>query len=158
MTPTPINHDADARRPLKSRNTVWASFFSQSLLKLGFTPNAVSVLSIAWAAIGGGAMLLASRELIFSSGTWWIIAAAGIQLRLFCNLMDGLLAIEGGLKSPTGDLFNEIPDRLADALILVTLGYAGGTSWTIALGWAATAGAFFHGLCPHSRRITHRTA
>lgn len=74
---------------------------------------------------------------------FWLVAAAGIQGRLFCNLMDGLLAVEGGLKSATGELFNEIPDRFADALILVPLGYATGTPWGIALGWAAAAGAVF---------------
>ena len=52
-----------------------------------------------------------------------------------------MLAVEGGLKSVTGELYNEIPDRIADALILAPLGYAVGTSWGIALGWAAAAGA-----------------
>lgn len=131
--------DNDSRRPLKSRTTAWAGFFSRGMLWLGLKPNTVSLLGILCAAIGGGAMLQAVR----SEHAWlfWLIAAAGVQLRLFCNMMDGLLAVEGGLKSPTGDLFNEIPDRIDDALILVPLGYAGGTSWTIALGWSAAAGA-----------------
>lgn len=71
----------------------------------------------------------------------WLAAAFLVQLRLFCNLMDGLLAVEGGLKSPTGELFNELPDRIEDALILVPLGYAGGTGLSVALGWAAACGA-----------------
>jgi phosphatidylglycerophosphate synthase len=71
-------------------------------------------------------------------------AAAGIQLRLLCNLLDGMLAVEAGLKSPTGEIFNELPDRLADVLILVGAGYAvreptvGPT-----LGWAAALAAVF---------------
>ena len=32
-------------------------------------------------------------------------AAAGIQLRLLCNLLDGMLAVEAGLKSRTGEIF-----------------------------------------------------
>lgn len=52
-----------------------------------------------------------------------------------------MLAVEGGLKSPTGELFNELPDRLADALILAPLGYAEGSAAGIALGWAAACGA-----------------
>ena len=72
---------------------------------------------------------------------FWLIAAAGVQLRLFCNMMDGLLAVEGGLKSATGELFNAIPDRIVAAFILVPLGYAGGTEWSIALGWAAMGGS-----------------
>lgn len=75
------------------------------------------------------------------NGWSWLVAAVGIQLRLLCNLMDGMLAVEGGLKSATGDLFNEFPDRVADVLILVGLGYAGGTEWSSGLGWAAACGA-----------------
>lgn len=134
-----MTSDPGSRRPLKSRTTAWAGFFSRKMLKLGLTPNGVSLLGIACAAAGGGAALMAPH----SAHAWafWLLAAAGIQLRLFCNMMDGLLAVEGGLKSPTGDLYNEIPDRIDDALILVPLGYAGGTEWSIALGWAAMGGA-----------------
>ena len=35
-----------------------------------------------------------------------IIAAVAIPLRLLCNLFDGMLAVEGGLKSPTWPLYN----------------------------------------------------
>ena len=77
------------------------------------------------------------------TAAFWFVAAFGIQMRLFCNMMDGLLAVEGGLKSATGELFNEIPDRIADAMILVPLGYAGGTALSISLGWAAAFGAVF---------------
>lgn len=66
------------------------------------------------------------------------MAAAAIQLRLLCNLLDGLMAVESGLKSVHGDLFNEIPDRIADSLILIAAGYAT-TSGSLgpALGWTA---------------------
>ncbi len=73
----------------------------------------------------------------------WLGAIAGIQLRLLCNLMDGLLAVEGGLKSLTGDLWNDAPDRLADALILAGagLGAAHSVPWAAHLGWAAAIAA-----------------
>jgi phosphatidylglycerophosphate synthase len=134
-----VNEAPVTRRPLKSRNTGWAGFFSRNMLRIGLKPNTVSLMSIVCAAIGGAAFLLAVR----SEHAWafWLAGAAGVQLRLFCNLMDGLLAVEGGLKSPTGEMFNELPDRIGDALILVPLGYAGGTDWSIALGWAAACGA-----------------
>jgi phosphatidylglycerophosphate synthase len=133
--------EPSARRPLKSRTTAWARFFSTSMLRIGLKPNTVSLLSIVCAAVGGGAAWWASQAGV--SPWFWLLAATGVQLRLFCNLMDGLLAVEGGLKSATGELFNEIPDRIADALILVPFGYAGGTDLTAALGWAAAAGAVF---------------
>jgi len=61
-----------------------------------------------------------------------LACAAGVQLRLLCNLLDGMVAIEGGKQSPLGGLYNELPDRLADAVLLVALGYAAAVPW---LGW-----------------------
>jgi len=61
-------------------------------------------------------------------------AAIAVQLRLLCNLIDGMVAIEGGKQSPVGALYNEFPDRIADSLLLVALGYACGVPW---LGWLA---------------------
>lgn len=72
------------------------------------------------------------------------MAALTIQLRLLCNLMDGLVAIEGGKKTPTGGLFNEVPDRLCDAFTLIGLGYACRHLWLgVELGYLATILAFF---------------
>ncbi len=69
-------------------------------------------------------------------------AAACVQLRLVCNLLDGMVAVEGGLKGATGDLWNEAPDRVADSLFLVGAGYAvPGLAWAPALGWAAALAA-----------------
>jgi phosphatidylglycerophosphate synthase len=60
-----------------------------------------------------------------------------IQLRLLANMLDGLVAVEGGRKTATGDVFNEVPDRVADVLILAPAGYA--LTWLgplgITLGW-----------------------
>ena len=66
--------------------------------------------------------------------TCLIAAALFIQLRLLCNLFDGMVAIEGGLASKDGPFWNEFPDRVADILILVGAGLACGF---VALGWAA---------------------
>src|SRR6202007_481408 len=51
---------------------------------------------------------------------------------LLANVVDGLVAIEGGKRSALGDLWNELPDRLTDSIILVSLGVAFGAAW---LGW-----------------------
>ena len=67
-----------------------------------------------------------------------VVAAICVQLRLLCNLLDGMVAIEGGRRSAVGALFNEIPDRIADSLFIVALGYAIDTAW---LGWAGALAA-----------------
>jgi len=56
-----------------------------------------------------------------------------VQLRLLCNLLDGMVAVEGGLGGPTGPLWNELPDRIADSVFIVALGMAAGVP---ILGWA----------------------
>lgn len=96
------------------------------------TPNQISLLSMVFAAIGGA--------LIAIGGAWivWLAAAVCVQLRLLCNLIDGMVAVEGGKGSATGALYNELPDRVSDALLLVPLGYAAGFGW---LGWATALAA-----------------
>jgi phosphatidylglycerophosphate synthase len=117
------------RRPLKSRQTGWASALARLLLRTPLTPNALSMTGIGFAAAGADCFVLAPRL------PWlWLGAAGFIQLRLLANLMDGLLAVEGGRKSPTGALFNEVPDRIEDSVLLVAAGYAAGIA---VLGWAA---------------------
>lgn len=46
-------------------------------------------------------------------------AAVFIQLRLICNLMDGMVAVEGKIASKLGELFNDFPDRFADGIIIL---------------------------------------
>ncbi len=130
-------NDAGARRPLKSRGTAWASGLSRALLKTGLRPNQVSFLSIVFAAAAAGFLICPEPP------AWWhwLAAATCIQLRLLCNLMDGMLAVEGGLKTPNGELYNEFPDRLADLLILAALGLADGTTASERLGWLCAGGA-----------------
>jgi phosphatidylglycerophosphate synthase len=117
------------RRPLASRQTAWAGTLAKATCRLGLTPNAISVIGIGFAALGAGAMVLAPDH------RWlWLVAALGIQLRLLANMLDGLVAIEGGRKSATGALYNEFPDRIEDSLLLVAAGYATALP---ELGWAA---------------------
>lgn len=117
------------RRPLKSRQTGWAGMLARLQLKTPLTPNAVSVAGIGFAAAGAACFAFAPRQPLL-----WLGGALFIQLRLLANMMDGLLAVEGGRKSPTGALYNEFPDRIEDALLLVAAGYGAGMP---TLGWAA---------------------
>ena len=71
-----------------------------------------------------------------------MLAALAIQLRLLCNLLDGMVAVEHGKGSTAGPIWNELPDRVADLLLLVGAGYAGamlGQAYAEPLGWLAGA-------------------
>ncbi|MFA5684990.1 MAG: CDP-alcohol phosphatidyltransferase family protein [Lysobacteraceae bacterium] len=117
---------SDNRRPLRTRDAGWARRLAAVLAASAITPNRISVLGIVFALIGT-VLLLA-----WPTPAGFVLAALCVQLRLLCNLLDGMVAIEGGKQSPTGALYNELPDRIADSLLLVALGHAAGLPW---LGW-----------------------
>jgi phosphatidylglycerophosphate synthase len=119
---------ADARRPLTSRNTAWARWLSRRLAATKITPNQISLASIGFALLGGLLLLRPDWPVAM------LFAAICIQLRLLCNLIDGMVAVEGGKGTPTGALYNEIPDRIADSLLLIGAGYGIGLP---VLGWLA---------------------
>jgi phosphatidylglycerophosphate synthase len=60
----------------------------------------------------------------YAQAALFVAAIGGIQGRLACNLLDGMVAIEGGKKTTSGDIFNDLPDRISDPLIIVPAGYA----------------------------------
>ena len=121
-----------SRRPLATRNAGWARALAAALARNGASPDLISFLSIP-VSLGGAAALL------------WLPAPAGpllcalaIQLRLLCNLLDGMVAVEGGRGGPTGPLWNELPDRIADTVFIVAIAIAAGEP---ALGWASALAA-----------------
>lgn len=75
---------------------------------------------------------------MFAQIALWLLAALFIQLRLLCNLFDGMLAVEFEKASALGAIYNDLPDRPADVLVLVGAGYAlSFWSWSPTIGWIA---------------------
>lgn len=138
----PLTDDATpSRRPLKSRQTGWARALAAALVRRRVRPNTISALSVLFAALAGAALWMAPAAGRGVAMALHLVAAAAIQLRLLCNLLDGMVAVEGGMGSKTGELWNDLPDRFADALVLLGVGYAlRGYGWErgVELGWLAT--------------------
>ncbi len=111
------------RRPISVRSAAWSGKLATMLIAAGLTPNQVSLASIGFGVVGG-VLLLASAGASPAAAGCLVAAAVCIQLRLLCNLLDGMMAVEGGLKTSTGPLFNEFPDRVTDTIFLVAAGYA----------------------------------
>jgi phosphatidylglycerophosphate synthase len=125
-----------ARRPIKARNTRWASRIAAWLGRVGVRPNAISIASVFFAGAAG--LCLASTNVAdgASRGLLFLLSGMLIQTRLLCNLFDGMVAVEGGHKTKSGEIYNELPDRFADVFILVGAGYAWvRVEWGPLLGW-----------------------
>jgi phosphatidylglycerophosphate synthase len=128
----------DNRRPLKSRNTNWAAATARALARMGFKPNQISIFSVVFAAASGGCFVFSAHAEGLAKIAFLLIAAVCIQCRLLCNLFDGMVAVEGGMRTKSGEIYNELPDRVADAFILLGAGYGShGFKYSAELGWAA---------------------
>lgn len=128
------------RRPIASRDTGWARTMAGRLAAAGVAPNTISAASMAGGLAAGACFAaLAWTEQPWLRSLAAAGAIAGMQFRLLCNLFDGMVALAGGRRpSPTGELWNDLPDRVSDACILVGAGIAamhlpGGRE----LGWGA---------------------
>ncbi len=126
------------RRPIATRNARWAAATAQALARSRITPNMISQASIVFAALAGLAFWASAQAVALGAAVLLILGALGCQLRLLCNLFDGMVAVEGGKSAPDGPFWNEAPDRFADIAILVGAGLALDQP---TLGFAAAAAA-----------------
>jgi phosphatidylglycerophosphate synthase len=124
------------RRPLKVRRAGFWIPLASRLRSAGVTPNTVSLIGLAVGVLSG--VLLAATRFVdpgILQRILWLISALCILLRGGCNVLDGIIAVETGCGSPTGTLWNEVPDRISDVATLLGAGYAAGGAPV--LGWLA---------------------
>ena len=108
------------RRPIATIFRATGRGFVGLCIKWGVHANVVSLLSVA-SATGAAACF-------WQSGRWpfLLIPAAGLcYLRLWFNMLDGMVALQSGEASPRGELFNELPDRVSDVLIFCGVAHSG---------------------------------
>lgn len=134
------------RRTIKTRDTKWAKELATYVAtKTDITPNDISLYSVYCGLVAFiayiGYVCPQIPEQFYPLLA--IIAVIGIQLRLLCNLIDGMVAVEGGKKSVVGDIYNEFPDRLSDTFILIGAGIAGSSWISVSLGIMAALFAMF---------------
>ena len=130
--------EAMDRRPIATRNRKWAQAATVWLASRNVSPNAISIAGMCACIVAGialGATSIADYRVL------WLIAALGAQLRLTANMLDGMVALASGRASKTGELYNEVPDRISDAAVFIGAGFAWGGNVT--LGYIATILAIF---------------
>ncbi|HZW06887.1 MAG TPA: CDP-alcohol phosphatidyltransferase family protein [Phycisphaerales bacterium] len=162
----PVSAD---RRPLRSRSFPVFVALARALAARRVHPNLISIASTL-CAVGGALLLVAAfRSGGEPAGRAMLVAAGTLfMVRLLCNMLDGMVAVEGGLGTPAGELYNEVPDRVSDAAALIGAGYAVNgcptlgftaailavmTAYIRAVGKGAGAGSDFSGLMDKKRRM-----
>jgi phosphatidylglycerophosphate synthase len=127
------------RRPLASRDKAASKRLASWLARHGVRPNTISVAGMVAGVLAGCAF--AATGLLEPQWFFVLLAAGLIQLRLLANMLDGMVAVQTQQASPVGELFNEVPDRVSDAAILIGAGYASGAAPQ--LGYLAACVALF---------------
>ena len=129
-----MEHEPTIRRPIPARSSRYSIAFARWLAGKGITPNQISLFGLA-AGVGSGAALFLTPHLPGLARLLLVASAIMVVLRGLSNMFDGMVAVEHNRASPTGMLYNEIPDRISDAALMVGAGYAVGGDPVA--GWAA---------------------
>jgi phosphatidylglycerophosphate synthase len=89
-------------------------------VRLGIPPDLISYLSIVAA--------LAAALCFWKSGrNVWLLVIAPLfcYLRLWFNMLDGMVAVAAGTASARGEVVNDLPDRISDVIIFVGVAHSG---------------------------------
>ncbi|MBS3955170.1 MAG: CDP-alcohol phosphatidyltransferase family protein [Methylomicrobium sp.] len=138
INPDKSNED---RRDVPAREFKGSKVLAHRLAQTNISANMISVFGVIAAILASLAFLATPETTELTRRILWISAGLFIGLRLLCNMLDGMVAVEWGKSSPVGALYNEIPDRLSDFIILLGAGYSLGGN--VNLGFLAAFTAVF---------------
>src|SRR5438094_7314434 len=114
-----IDYQPTWRRPIARTFRRTAHVPVRWCVRRGIHPNLVSYSSIVASA---GAALCFWQA---GAAPWLLIPAVGLcYLRLWLNMLDGMVALASGTASRTGEIANELPDRVSDVLIFVGVAHS----------------------------------
>ncbi len=114
------HYEPTSRRPIANIFRLTAQGVTRFCVRLGFHPDTISYLSIVAAAL--------AAVCFWRSGTHRILllfAPGFCYLRLWFNMLDGMVALASGKASWRGEILNDLPDRVSDVLIFAGVAHSG---------------------------------
>ena len=113
-------YEPTSRRPIADGFRSTARFATALCVRLGIHPDSISYASIGAAA---GAAFCFWKS---GSHPWLLILAPLLcYLRLWCNMLDGMVALASGKASARGEILNDLPDRISDVVIFIGVAHGG---------------------------------
>src|SRR3954463_5896650 len=113
-------YEPTSRRPIADGFRATAHFATALCVRLGIHPDSISYASIFAAAL--------AAVCFWKSGKYpWLLFLAPLlcYVRLWFNMLDGMVAIASGKASARGEILNDLPDRVSDVLIFVGVAHSG---------------------------------
>lgn len=109
-----------ARRPIAESFRRTARGATRFCRRVGIDADAISYFSIVAAALAGLCFWQSGRH-----PDLLIFAPLFCALRLWCNMLDGMVALAAGNTGGRGEVLNDLPDRVSDVLIFVGAAHSG---------------------------------
>ena len=125
------HYEPTSRRPIAAAFRRTADAAVRVCLTTGISPDAISYSSIV-AAIGAALCFWKSKYPVLL-----IIAPLLCFLRLWFNMLDGMVAVAGGKASLRGEIVNDLPDRISDVIIFAAIAHSGWLHHPILGYWTA---------------------
>ena len=113
-------YEPTSRRPIGEGFRSTARYATVLCLQLNIHPDTISYASIVAAAL--------AAVCFWKSGFHpWLLFVAPLfcYLRLWFNMLDGMVAIASGKASWRGEILNDLPDRVSDVVIFVGVAHSG---------------------------------
>ncbi len=124
-------YEPTSRRPIAGIFRLTAEGATRWCVRRGVHPDAISYFSMVAAALAAVCFWQGGAHL------WLLFVAPGFcYLRLWCNMLDGMVALASGKASWRGEILNDLPDRVSDIVIFVGVAHSGLMHPIIAY-WAA---------------------
>ncbi len=114
------DYQPTSRRPIADVFRLTARSAVRLCLRWNIHPDAVSYSSMVAAAAAGICFWQAGNVPALV-----IPAALFCYVRLWLNMLDGMVALASGKASLRGELLNDLPDRISDVLIFVGVAHSG---------------------------------
>jgi phosphatidylglycerophosphate synthase len=108
------------RRPIAEVFRYTAHWGVRFCVRIGVHPDAISYFSIVAAALAAACFWQAASHPVLL-----LFGPLFCYLRLWCNMLDGMVALASGKASPRGEILNDLPDRISDVLIFAGVAHSG---------------------------------
>src|SRR3954454_5716670 len=119
-----------SRRPIAEMFRRTANAATKFCVAVGISPDLISYLSIV-AAMGAALCFWKSVQ----NPALLIVAPLLCFLRLWFNMLDGMVAVAAGQASLRGEIVNDLPDRISDVIIFVGVAHSGWMRYPILGYW-----------------------
>ena len=109
-------YEPTSRRPIGEGFRSTARYATALCVRFNIHPDAISYASVVAAAM--------AAVCFWKSGMHpWLLFVAPLfcYLRLWFNMLDGMVALAAGKASWRGEILNDLPDRISDVLIFAAV-------------------------------------